>query len=92
LNSEPLWTIGGITAAFGLILALATAFGFHPTPEQSSALKNVEMVLAPPIAAWIARRYVYNRQSVEIAVKLPKDTPPEKIDQEIAAKKELINR
>lgn len=58
MNTEPLWTVAGITAAVTALIALLTAFGLDLTEAQSTAILGVVAVLAPTVVALVARSKV----------------------------------
>ncbi|SCL21527.1 hypothetical protein [Micromonospora inyonensis] len=58
-STEPLWTVGGITAAVTATLALLVAFGLEVTDEQETAILGVVAVVAPLIVTAVARGRVY---------------------------------
>lgn len=63
-SSEPLWTVGGITAAVTAVLALAVAFGLDLSTEQEAAILGVVAVVAPLIVTVIGRGRVYSPATV----------------------------
>ena len=67
-SSEPLWSVGGITAAVTALLGVVTAFGLPLTEAQQAA------VLAPLIVALVGRARVYAPATVE---RLVGETAPE---------------
>lgn len=58
-SGEPLFTVGGITAAASALLALVAAFGLDLTDDQQAAVLGVIGVLAPIVVALWGRRKVY---------------------------------
>lgn len=58
-STEPLWTVGGITAAVTAILALFVAFGLELSEEQKAAILGVVAVAAPLIVSMVGRGRVY---------------------------------
>ncbi|RCK68254.1 hypothetical protein DT076_16525 [Desertihabitans brevis] len=57
MNREPLFTVGGITAAVAAVLALLVAFGVPLTDDQQKAILGVVAALGPLAVALITRRY-----------------------------------
>ncbi|ROO51089.1 hypothetical protein EDC02_5953 [Micromonospora sp. Llam0] len=62
--SEPLWSVGGITAVVAAFVALVTAFGLDLSPEQQTAILGVAAVLAPLAVALIGRSRVFSPATV----------------------------
>jgi hypothetical protein len=57
--SEPLVTVGGITAAATAVIGLLVAFGLPVTDDQQAAILGVVAVLAPLAVALIGRSRVF---------------------------------
>lgn len=57
--SEPLVTVGTITAAVTAVLAMLIAFGLPVSDDQQTAILGVVAVAAPLVVAAIARGRVY---------------------------------
>ncbi|RGC68412.1 hypothetical protein C5N14_13580 [Micromonospora sp. MW-13] len=62
--TEPLFTVGGITAAVTAVLALLLAFGLPLSDAQQTAILGLVAVLAPLVVAAIARGRVYSPATV----------------------------
>lgn len=62
--AEPLWSVGGITAAVTALLALVTAFGLDLTAEQQTAILGVAAVLAPLAVTLVGRARVFSPATV----------------------------
>lgn len=62
--SEPLWSVGGITAAVTAVLALVTAFGLPLTDAQQAAILGVAAVAAPLVVALVGRGKVFSPATV----------------------------
>lgn len=58
-STEPLWTVGSITAGVTAILALLVAFGLELSTEQKTAILGVVAVAAPLIVTMVGRGKVY---------------------------------
>lgn len=54
-NTEPLWTVAGITAGVAAVLGLLVAFGLELTNTQQTAILAVATVVAPLVVAWVTR-------------------------------------
>ena len=63
-STEPLFTVGSITAAVTAVLALLVAFGLDLSGDQKQAILGVVAVAAPIIVAAVARRKVYSPATV----------------------------
>ena len=63
-STEPLFTVGSVTAAAAAALALIAAFGLDLTEDQKTAVLGIVAVAAPFIVAWIGRRRVYSPATV----------------------------
>lgn len=72
-SSEPLWSVGGITAAVTALLGVVTAFGLPLTEAQQAAVLGLAAVLAPLTVALVGRARVYAPATVE---RLVGDTTP----------------
>lgn len=72
-SSEPLWSVGGVTAAVTAVLAVVTAFGLPLTDAQQAAILGLVAVVAPLVVALIGRTRVYAPATVE---RLVGDTAP----------------
>jgi nitrate/nitrite transporter NarK len=57
--SEPLFTVGSITAGVTAVIAVLVAFGLPISDGQQSAILGVVAVAAPLAVAALARRRVY---------------------------------
>ncbi|MFF3853694.1 hypothetical protein [Micromonospora sp. NPDC002575] len=62
--SEPLLTVGGVTAAGAAVLSLLVAFGLPVSDDQQTALLGLVAVLAPLVVAVLARGRVYSPATV----------------------------
>lgn len=62
--SEPLLTVGSITAGVAALIALVTAFGLDLSVEQQTAILGVVAVLAPLVVAAVGRSRVYSPATV----------------------------
>ncbi|NBE80298.1 hypothetical protein [Micromonospora rubida] len=62
--SEPLLSVGTITAAVTAVIALLTAYGLPVSDGQQSAILGVVAVLAPLVVAAIARGRVWSPATV----------------------------
>lgn len=62
--SEPLISVGGITAAVTAVIGLLVAYGLHISDGQQSAILGVVAVLAPLIVALLGRRRVFSPATV----------------------------
>lgn len=62
--SEPLLTVGGVTAAGAAVLSLLVAFGLPVSADQQTALLGLVAVLAPLVVAVLARGRVYSPATV----------------------------
>ncbi len=60
IQSEPLLTVGVITAAVSAALVFAKTMGLNITNDQQEAIRNLVAVLAPLILAGIARQLVFS--------------------------------
>lgn len=58
-SREPLWTVGGITAAATAVIGLFVAFGLPVTDDQQAAILGVVAVLAPLAVSLLGRGSVY---------------------------------
>jgi len=67
--SEPLLTVGTITAAVTAILGVLTAWGVHLTDDQRSAILATLAVVAPIVVAVWGRRLVWAPRTVRLVVK-----------------------
>ncbi|MFV2094812.1 hypothetical protein ACFHW1_04885 [Micromonospora sp. LOL_014] len=63
-SSEPLWSVGGITAAVTAFLSLVVAFGVDLTADQQTAILGVAAVLAPLAVALVGRSRVFSPATV----------------------------
>lgn len=63
-SSEPLYTVGTITAAATAVIALLIAFGLPISDDPQSAILGVVAVAAPLVVAAIARGRVYSPATV----------------------------
>lgn len=57
--SEPLLSVGSITAGVTALIALVTAFGLDLTSEQQTAILGVVAVVAPLVVSLVGRGRVY---------------------------------
>ncbi|TDC63869.1 hypothetical protein E1258_09490 [Micromonospora sp. KC207] len=62
--SEPLLSVGGITAGVTALIALVTAFGLDLSAEQQTAILGVVAVLAPLVVSLVGRGRVYSPATV----------------------------
>lgn len=58
-SSEPLVTVGTITAAVTAVLGVLVAFGLDLSDDQKTAVLGVVAVVAPFVVAFWGRRQVY---------------------------------
>ena len=58
MNQEPVLTAAGIAAFVSATLALLVAFGVGLSPDEVAAVMGVTGVVAPIVAAYIARKKV----------------------------------
>lgn len=58
-STEPLLSVGGITAAATAAVGLVAAFGLPISDEMRAAILGLVAVAAPLVVAFIARRKVY---------------------------------
>jgi len=58
-SSEPLFSVGTITAAATAVIAALVAFGLPVTDDQQAAILGVVGVIAPIVVAVWGRRRVY---------------------------------
>lgn len=58
MKSEPVVTVASITAAVAALIGVLVAFGVPLTDDQQKALLGLVAVVAPLVAAVIARRKV----------------------------------
>lgn len=63
-STEPLVTVGSLTAAATALLALLVAFGLDLSADQQSAILGVVAVVAPIVVAVVGRRRVYSPATV----------------------------
>ncbi|WFE28058.1 hypothetical protein O7623_02300 [Solwaraspora sp. WMMD791] len=68
-SSEPLWSVGGVTAVVTAVLAVVTAFGLPLTDAQQAAILGLVAVVAPLVVALIGRTRVYAPATVERLVR-----------------------
>lgn len=68
-STEPLWSVGGVTAAVTALLAAGTAFGAPLTAGQQTAILGLVAVLAPLVVALVGRGRVYAPATVERLVR-----------------------
>lgn len=73
-STEPLWSLGGVTAAVTALLAAVTAFGVPLTETQQTAILGLAAVVAPLAVALIGRSRVYAPATVE---RLVRDARPD---------------
>ncbi|MBM0275313.1 hypothetical protein [Micromonospora tarensis] len=57
--TEPLFTVGALTAAVTAVLALLVAFGLPVSDDQQAAILGVVAVAGPLVVAALARGRVY---------------------------------
>lgn len=60
IKTEPLLTVGAITAAVSAALVFAKSMGLDITDDQQEAIRNLVAVLAPLVLAGIARQLVFS--------------------------------
>lgn len=65
MSTEPAAIIGAITAAATAIIGLLVAFGIDFTSQQQAAILGVVAVVAPLVAAFVTRKFVWSPQSVD---------------------------
>lgn len=58
MSDEPVVTAGAVAGIVGALLVLAVSFGMKITDDQQKAILAVVTLVAPIIAAWIARSKV----------------------------------
>ena len=58
-STQPLISVGTITAAGTAVLALVAAFGLDLSDDQQAAVLAVLAVVAPIVVTWWGRRKVY---------------------------------
>lgn len=63
-STEPLFTVGTVTAVAAAVLALVAAFGLDLSEDQKTAVLGVVAVAAPFVVAWLGRRRVYSPATV----------------------------
>lgn len=63
-STEPLVTVGSLTAAATALLALLVAIGLDLSADQQSAILGVVAVVAPIVVAVVGRRRVYSPATV----------------------------
>ncbi len=66
--SEPLLSVGFLTAAFAALLACMVSFGVPVNDDQQAKLLALILILAPLIVAGIGRLRVWSPASVRRAV------------------------
>lgn len=62
--SEPLFTVGVLTAAVTTVLALLVAFGLPISDDQQAAILGVVAVAGPLVVAALARGRVFSPATV----------------------------
>ncbi|MFG1898705.1 hypothetical protein ACGFIP_32325 [Micromonospora zamorensis] len=62
--TEPLFTVGALTAAVTTVLALLVAFGLPISDDQQAAILGVVAVAGPLVVAALARGRVYSPATV----------------------------
>ncbi|MGX4657115.1 hypothetical protein ACWCHM_26200 [Micromonospora sp. SCSIO 07396] len=62
--TEPLVTVGVVTAAVTAVLALLTAFGLPVSDEQQTAILGVVAVVAPLVVMAVGRSRVWSPATV----------------------------
>ncbi|MEU4640816.1 hypothetical protein [Micromonospora sp. NPDC023814] len=62
--SEPLFTVGTITAAATAVITVLIAFGLPISDDQQTAILGVVAVAAPLVVAALARGRVYSPATV----------------------------
>lgn len=67
--SEPLLSVGTLTAAATAVVGLAVVFGVDWSAEQTGAVLGVVAVLAPLIVALVGRMKVFSPATVRDMVK-----------------------
>lgn len=63
-STEPLFTVGTITAAVTAVIGLLVAFGLPVSDDQQTAILAVVAVAAPLAVAALARKRVYSPATV----------------------------
>lgn len=58
MNKEPALTVASVTALVSAILALAAAFGFDLSKEQTTAILGFVAVVAPLVTGFVTRQHV----------------------------------
>ncbi len=76
MRSEPAAIIGAITASASAILVLLRSFGVPLTEEQQQAINGFVAVLAPIIAAFVIRSFVFAPDTVAQREKMAAQSPP----------------
>jgi hypothetical protein len=66
--SEPLLTVGGVTALGTAVVAVAVAFGLHLSDAQTGAILTVLAVAAPFIVALVGRSRVFAPDTVRAMI------------------------
>lgn len=67
-ESQPLWTVAGLTAGASAVVGLIVSFGVQLTDEQQNAILVLVSVLAPTIVAWLGNRKVTPDNRVVAAI------------------------
>jgi hypothetical protein len=73
--SEPLWSVGTLTAAATAVVAAVVAFGVNLSTTQTGAIIGVVAVLAPLIVSWVGRNKVFSPATVRTMVKAAENKP-----------------
>lgn len=63
-SSEPVLSVGAITAGVSALIALLVAFGVDLTADQRTAILGVVAVAAPIVVGVLARRKAYSPATV----------------------------
>lgn len=63
-NNEPVVTVGAISAAVAAVIALLVAFGLNLSADQTAAIMGVVAVIAPVVAALVARKFTVSLNRV----------------------------
>lgn len=67
MKTEPVISVGSITAAVTAVIALLVAYGFDISGDQQTAILGIVAVLAPMIAMAFTRGKVYSPASAQKA-------------------------
>ncbi len=68
MKTEPLITIGAISASIGAIIALLAAFNVNITDQQTQAILSAVTIIGPIITVIVGRNFVWSPTSKDKAV------------------------